>query len=160
MPRPALQVLYKERGQTYLFRLAQGHLAYSDLNTKVVLKKRKRGRAGSGSAGDGDDAFLQPEKFVLVLPSGSPAGQEEAAAAAAQRQEPVDGGAPQQRQEHDEPPPGELPVEGMDVDGDTAARSVNELDAVGAVEGEGDPRAAAAAATLRDVFGSDEEDDS
>lgn len=58
------QVRFDERGQTYLFRIGKDHIGYSDLNTKVVLRKRKRGSRD----GEGDDQFLQPEKFILEFP--------------------------------------------------------------------------------------------
>jgi len=67
------QVRFDEKNQTYLFRLGKDYVGYSDLNTKVSLRKRKRGTAGRGGGGgeeDEEDAFLQPEKFILELEEG------------------------------------------------------------------------------------------
>lgn len=57
------RVQYDERGQTYLLRIGKDYVGYSDLNTKVALKKRKRGMA----TGEEEEGFLQPEKFILEL---------------------------------------------------------------------------------------------
>ncbi|KAL4519355.1 hypothetical protein Ndes2526B_g00452 [Nannochloris sp. 'desiccata'] len=74
------QVRFDEKNQTYLFRLGKDYVGYSDLNTKVSLRKRKRGAAGRnvGGGGDEEDAFLQPEKFILELEEGGQAGGTEA----------------------------------------------------------------------------------
>ena len=61
------QVRYDERNQTYLLRMGTEYVGYSDLNTKVGLRKRKRGSARGGGGGE-DNVFLQPEKFILELP--------------------------------------------------------------------------------------------
>lgn len=60
------KVRYDDLGQTFLFRLAGNHVGYADLNTKVVLKKRKRGGVDDVYGGE-EDAFLQPERFILRL---------------------------------------------------------------------------------------------
>lgn len=44
---------------TFLFRFAEDHVAYHDLNTKLALRKRQR-----AVRGDDEDAFLQPEKVL------------------------------------------------------------------------------------------------
>ena len=119
------QVRYDERGQTFLFRLAGDHVGYSDLSTKVALRKRKRGGGGGGGGGDEDDAFLQPEKFVLALPGAEgPAG----------------GGEAQ----------GE---EGGEAGQDPMETALEPAAAAAAAAGER-PQAA----TLHDVFGSDDDD--
>jgi RNA polymerase II-associated factor 1 len=126
------QVRFDEKNQTYLLRLGKDYVGYSDLNTKVSLRKRKRGaagRGGRGEEGDEDDAFLQPEKFVLELPEGGDAGGEEAGAA-------VVAGAGEEEEEEG--------AQAMEVD-----------------TGEDAPSAAAAAKTdlMKSVFGSDDDED-
>lgn len=59
------QVRYDDRGQTYLFRITKDHIGYADLNTRLGLRKRKR---IASSGGDDEDAFLQPEKFIIQMP--------------------------------------------------------------------------------------------
>ena len=63
-------VQYDERRSTFLFRRVGGHVGYSDLNTKLVLRKRKR------AAQDGE-RFLQPEKVILRLPPSGDADEGE-----------------------------------------------------------------------------------
>ena len=55
---------------TFLFRIAKDHVGYSDLNTRLMLRKRARsvGRRSDDIAGDDDAVFQRPEKFVLVAP--------------------------------------------------------------------------------------------
>lgn len=57
------QVKYDAKDQTFLFRFAADHVGYHDLNTKLLLRKRKR-QQFEGEAED----FVPPEKVVLRLP--------------------------------------------------------------------------------------------
>ncbi|KDD75130.1 hypothetical protein H632_c854p2 [Helicosporidium sp. ATCC 50920] len=56
-------VRYDSKNATFLFRFAEDHVAYHDLNTKLALRKRQR-----AVRGDDEDAFLQPEKVILRVP--------------------------------------------------------------------------------------------
>jgi RNA polymerase II-associated factor 1 len=55
--------------QTFLFRYGKDHVGYTELATRLSLRKRKRAGTGPGLGGDDDeeDAFLQPEKFILEM---------------------------------------------------------------------------------------------
>lgn len=55
-----------EKGQTFLFRTDAGKIMYSDLNTRLYLRKRKR----VATMDDVDELeSLKPEKFILVKES-------------------------------------------------------------------------------------------
>lgn len=55
-----------EKGQTYMFRVGEHAVEYSDLSNKLFLRKRKKSKS-SGSNGDVDGVdSLKPEKMVLV----------------------------------------------------------------------------------------------
>jgi RNA polymerase II-associated factor 1 len=56
-------VRVEENGQMYLFRVGKDCIRYSDLSSRLFLRKRKK----SVAAGDADDVeSLKPEKMVLV----------------------------------------------------------------------------------------------
>lgn len=55
-----------EKGQTFLFRTDAGKIKYSDLNTRLYLRKRKR----VATKDDTDEIeSIKPEKFILVKDS-------------------------------------------------------------------------------------------
>ena len=128
------QVRFDEKNQTYLLRIGKEYVGYSDLNTKVSLKKRKRGAAGRGGGGDGDeeDAFLQPEKFILER-------EEDAAELAGEEGE-------EERQEEEEV--------GVVLDGGQEEDVEEAMD----VDTEAVP-SAPKTDLMKNVFGSDDEDD-
>ncbi|KAL6785430.1 PAF1 [Auxenochlorella protothecoides x Auxenochlorella symbiontica] len=57
-------VRYDDKQSTFLFRRTHDRVGYHDLNTKLALRKRKRGALEG-------ESFLQPEKIVLRLPEGA-----------------------------------------------------------------------------------------
>ncbi|GAB4823600.1 hypothetical protein N2152v2_010646 [Parachlorella kessleri] len=57
-------IKFDAKDQTYLFRFAGDHVGYKDLNTKLMLKKRKRQQFSD----EGDEDFVPPAKVVLRLP--------------------------------------------------------------------------------------------
>jgi RNA polymerase II-associated factor 1 len=87
-------VRYDASGQTFLLRLGSGAAGYADLNTRVALRKRKRGAGGGAGGGEEeeDGGFLQPEHFVLALPE---EGDAPAAAAEEKAEEKAEAAAPE-----------------------------------------------------------------
>jgi len=131
-------VRYDERGQTYLFRVTKDYVGYQDLNTKVGLRKRKR--ATSKAKDEEEDAFIQPEKFVVALPSDNTAEDT------------------QREKANNQPAP--TGTTGLSNYEDGAGAAVQ-----GRPAGEGDDGGSAdatnanTAALMRDVFGSDDDDE-
>jgi RNA polymerase II-associated factor 1 len=128
------QVRFDEKNQTYLFRLGRDYVGYSDLNTKVSLRKRKRGAAGRGRGGGGgsdddDDPFLQPEKFILEVP---------------------------EEQEEEE---GQQEEEGVGIERAEEVQEQAEEAQAMKVDTEQAPDAAPKSDLMKNVFGSDDEDD-
>ena len=55
-----------ENAQTYLFRMGDDAVTYSDLSNKLSLRKRKKSKKAGGQGElDGVDS-LKPEKMVLI----------------------------------------------------------------------------------------------
>jgi hypothetical protein len=143
------QVRFDERGQTYLFRIGDDYIGYSDLNTKVGLRKRKR--TSREDEGDGD-RFLQPEKFILEFPT-------------PEKEEEVEEGQQQQQQQQQL---GEGEVHGIDEPSHAPADDLQQHDR-DHNEGQREDgkmaftyeRAAnrLVATTMKNVFGSDDEDE-
>ena len=60
------KIQYDDQGQTYLLRIGKDYVGYSDLNTKVNLRKRKRGLTTENGEEDEEEGTL-PEKFIIGL---------------------------------------------------------------------------------------------
>lgn len=57
----------EDQSKTFLLRLAKDHVGYSELHTRLGLKKRKRGDFDQQSE-DELGAFAQPEKLIITPP--------------------------------------------------------------------------------------------
>ncbi|PRW33241.1 RNA polymerase II-associated factor 1-like protein [Chlorella sorokiniana] len=152
-----------DKGTTFLFRFAGDSVQFHDLNMQLQLRKRKRG-VGVGEDEDEEESFNQPEKIIIRLPGtydpeAEAAAEEEAARQRQrQRQRRQDGSSEEQQQQ---------PEWGEDDDGGAAAADGGGSEgeaAAGAADGGGGRGEdewggrVDANATLRDVFGDDDDD--